>query len=492
MNLEKSLTRIIELFLIFQREVEARNRIDLFDINRLAEDVLVPVFKDIFDCQFLRNLNRQQRNFPGLDLADDNARIAFQVSSTSGIEKVKNTLEKVVRNQLYLRYDAIYIYILTEKQKRYDKKAIREIVGGRFDFDPARHIIDARDLIARIRELEYANIERVEQTLEVHLTNARKFFAPASAAKTEHLTLNLLPIAFPSDLYISKLNYSRNEMIEKARESGFFVSRRVSERGLVWAALNMKGLRFSSDWVTRSGEIITFRNLRDETLPLASLIEPSAADPIPVARYLRDESGDARLDRLNILRELLRTTLQAQLSHRGITWQHDEQVFFFVGGENQKERKEEWSRGRRGGRLVYQQYPYEHDPHRIKFHEHLAFEVNFDVYDGQWHMAIKPTWFCSSNGYKKSRWHDWRVSFRKREASNDLVYDLLLFVHELLRKEQERALLNEAMRPLITLGDLVTLGGMSPINDADWLQHDEKKKRKALNTKDALPLFGEL
>ena len=41
MRLQKSLDRILELFLIFRTEVRVHNQAGRVDINRLAEDVLV-------------------------------------------------------------------------------------------------------------------------------------------------------------------------------------------------------------------------------------------------------------------------------------------------------------------------------------------------------------------------------------------------------------------------------------------------------------------
>ena len=99
MNIGKSLDRIIELFRIFRTEVEDKNKAGLFDINHLSEDVLVPILRDIFDCQFLRNLNKETKNFPGIDLADANARIAFQVTSDNSLDKVVDSLTKVSRTK---------------------------------------------------------------------------------------------------------------------------------------------------------------------------------------------------------------------------------------------------------------------------------------------------------------------------------------------------------------------------------------------------------
>lgn len=200
MRLQKSLERILELFLIFRTEVQAHNQIGQFDINRLAEDVLVPIFRDTFDCQFLRNLNKEQQNYAGIDLADDQARIAFQVTSNPKIDKVKDALSKVVAHNHHLRYETIYVYVLTEKQKKYAKKPLQDITKGHFKFDPDIHIIDSSDVRARLAKLDYELIQRVEQTLEVHFSKPGKYFVRSHVPiKTETLTLNMMPITFPKN-----------------------------------------------------------------------------------------------------------------------------------------------------------------------------------------------------------------------------------------------------------------------------------------------------
>lgn len=490
MNLQRSIDRLIELFSIFRFGVETHNKAGLYDINSLAEDVLIPVFKDIYDCQFLRNLNREQRNHAGLDLGDDQARVGFQVTSQTGIDKIKETLAQIITHKLYLKYDTIYIYILTEKQKRYAKKTLLDLTRGHFKFDPEEHIIDSRDLIAKIKGFDYEIVQRIEQTLEVHFANPKKYFLqPHTPRKTEELILNLMPITFPDELFIGRVNYDREDVIRKSWDRNLKISFKSGERDVARAALEQKDLAFSSEWVVRSKEIITFYNLRDENLPLAAIIDPAVADPIPVRNYIRKEDGELHTDRVNILKDLLRNTLKAQLWHRGISWQHKERIFIFIDPEGGEVRKEYWSGGRKEGRIVYHQVKRGDDPSKLKFHEHLAFEASFDLYDDQWYLAIKPDMFCSFDGYKRSRYNKNRVSFLKRNDHNSDVLTDLLFISEILRKDQEEALLTEALRPRILLGELVKLDGATPIDDKEWLQQDEKKRRKALEKPPDMPLF---
>lgn len=76
--------RIRELLEIFSRRVNQDNISDRYDINRISESVMVPILRLLYDYRKLRNLNyTDDKNYPGIDLADDEAKIAFQITSTA-------------------------------------------------------------------------------------------------------------------------------------------------------------------------------------------------------------------------------------------------------------------------------------------------------------------------------------------------------------------------------------------------------------------------
>lgn len=39
---------------------------------------------------------KKRQNFPGIDLADDDAKVAIQVTSDKSLEKVKDSLKKII------------------------------------------------------------------------------------------------------------------------------------------------------------------------------------------------------------------------------------------------------------------------------------------------------------------------------------------------------------------------------------------------------------
>ena len=83
-NLQKCQARIGELIARFVTEIKGGTAMSRTDLNRVAESVLVPLFRAVYGYESLRNLNHTERmNFPGIDLADDTAKVAFQVTATS-------------------------------------------------------------------------------------------------------------------------------------------------------------------------------------------------------------------------------------------------------------------------------------------------------------------------------------------------------------------------------------------------------------------------
>jgi hypothetical protein len=105
-----------ELVSQLRTEVEAASAMQLYDTHKIAEEVVLGLFRELYGLSELRNLNADQKNFPGFDLADDNKRVAIQVTATPNIDKVKSTLETFVRDRLFDRYDKLIVYILTRKQ----------------------------------------------------------------------------------------------------------------------------------------------------------------------------------------------------------------------------------------------------------------------------------------------------------------------------------------------------------------------------------------
>jgi hypothetical protein len=144
------------------------------DINKVSETILIPLFTEVYGYRELKNLNRESLNYPGIDLGDETARVAFQITSTSDSEKVKHTLRKFTEYKLYEKYDKLIIYILTKKQKSYSGSGYEEIIQDKFTFDKDKDIWDYRDILREIANFQIDKARRVESILEANFGEGRR------------------------------------------------------------------------------------------------------------------------------------------------------------------------------------------------------------------------------------------------------------------------------------------------------------------------------
>lgn len=171
MNLNEIQERINKLLSFFVTEVKGATAMGRADINHVSEVVLVPLLSKVFDYPNLANLNyTEQANYPGVDLGDLVARVAFQVTSTSTSKKVKETLTKFVSHELYKEYGHLIIYNLAEKQASYLGEGFDEIIQGKFDFNKDKDIIDYRDVLTIVSSFQVDKALEILHLLEVNFS----------------------------------------------------------------------------------------------------------------------------------------------------------------------------------------------------------------------------------------------------------------------------------------------------------------------------------
>nr|WP_321482064.1 SMEK domain-containing protein [uncultured Cohaesibacter sp.] len=195
MKREDLLTKSSGLLARFAFDVRVKNSMGLFDINTIAEDLLIPVFSVVFDCPELKNQNKIQLNFPAIDLGCSKSRTSLQITSDASSSKALKTINKFEEYDLGSDFDRLLIYVLTERQKSYSSKKLVEAASGcSVDFDPERDIIDYQRLSQLLSELPDAKVEAVADILEdffVAEDISRKFrtelnaFLEVSAQKIE-------------------------------------------------------------------------------------------------------------------------------------------------------------------------------------------------------------------------------------------------------------------------------------------------------------------
>lgn len=412
MRLNQIQERINELFANFVTQVKGATAMSRTDINRVSEVVLVPVLSKAFDLPHLRNLNYTEYfNYPGIDLGDPEAKVAIQVTSTSNSDKVKDTLTKFIKNELYKKYERLIVYNLAEKQDSYSGKGFEEIIEGRFKFDKDRDIIDYRDVLRAVSSFQIDKARRIERVLEANFGREDySFFDEPEEEPIETVHLNLLELFFPDTLYQADLDIDRDGVIRNSLSSKKRLYWDSSPRDVAQGALEQLGLRFSVDWECYEGKVITFHDLNDDDIPLARIIDRGTVTPVrPAERYFTvNKKVDENRER--VFKSLLRRCLQQKLYRLGVQWQHHDKLFIFSEVNGEPVRKEESFGRQQDDRTVFERKMKTSRPDEIYYCKHFALRTNYKRIGKSWYLLIKPDWFFSYDGYKRSFYSDERLS----------------------------------------------------------------------------------
>ena len=146
------------------------------DINRISETVLIPLFAEVYNYRNLKNLNRERTNFPAIDLGDDDAKVAFQITAGADIAKIRDTLRKFEDNRLHQRFSKLYIYDLVTKQKKFHKNLRKTVEQDGFYFDRSKSVLDYRDVIKETEGLPIDRVFKIQSILESYFGDGRTSF----------------------------------------------------------------------------------------------------------------------------------------------------------------------------------------------------------------------------------------------------------------------------------------------------------------------------
>jgi len=84
MNLLHVQNRINELMARWVASLKGAGSMGHTDLNQVSETVLAPLLREVYGLPGLRNLNTPEApNYAAVDLGDDGARVAIQVTATA-------------------------------------------------------------------------------------------------------------------------------------------------------------------------------------------------------------------------------------------------------------------------------------------------------------------------------------------------------------------------------------------------------------------------
>lgn len=468
MRLASAQDRIHELFSFFVTQIKGATAAGLYDKNKLSETVLVPLFSEVFGFGHLRNLNASQAaNFPAIDLADDTAKVAIQVTATASGNKVQATIDGFMDHGLHHTYSRLIVYVLSEKQKSYSVKTNHFKAEGGFRFDPKADILDYRDLLKLIAGFQIDKVERIRHLLEANFGDPKTLYAMGTAGpvvpRVERIHLNALRVSFPTTLYIAELIPQEQDEDGDSVSSASRKRSRSRPRELTRKALSKLGLKFAADWELHGNNLITFHNLEDPELPLSKVIDLGTVTSLSPEEFYGIDVNQER-----VFKSLLRKCLQQKLYRRGVGWQDREALFFFMEENGQDKRVERWEGEKWTERTVFERTRKNTNPEETLYCKHLAFGVQFKLLDGDWYLAIKPEWFFSWDGYKPSYYGADKIEWLKRKENNMHVYNHFRFISYYLTHREPSDLFQQPKEyPYLTLSGVAPFDGPF-LDDERW------------------------
>lgn len=427
LEIENQLRDVVSRIIV---QVELATSQGRTDINLALEDAFIPILKSIYNMPHLVNLNRKQKNYPGIDLGDDHDRVAFQITSTTTLDKVKATIRQFMDRGYYNTFDELFILMLARKQASYSQASVNELLTDQFAFNCKKHIIDVGDILGQVSGLRLAAQERVLAEFKHILgeVDASISFSSEGVSAPTAITSNLQQIRLPEAAYVGELTIDDQSVIARAKAELNYKDKAKSRKSVVKMALLLNGVETDA-WVCHDNKPISFLDI--EQCGLRSVVDEGSVERLEIS----DLAGSPELDNVNILKQLLSAAAREQLKKHHVRM-HAKDGFFFFGPveEGQIERKETWVGKKAATRRVYELKHQHKDPTKVAHHTHFSFDLTFTKLDGDWYAQIVPSWYYSYNGYVRSHWHEDLLSTQKRLEHNATVRNMVRFVAHFLSK----------------------------------------------------------
>jgi hypothetical protein len=452
-----------ELIAQLRFQVESASAMGSYDTHKVAEFALCGPLRELYGWMALRNVNSEEANSPGIDLADDLARVAIQVTGTADLAKIKHTIEVFIDHGLDQKYDRLIVFILSKKQGSYSQASIDASANGRLTFSASKDIWDYQDISATAASATPQQLQSVVKHLKAYLRGTPVGLADEDidppSEPPESLLANLIELYFPSTLYFAHMS------VDLIARHG---KRRPGQMRKTISEFNKERKKpVPSGYVTHGKLIISFLDLTDSDSPFRHLIEPGTAEKHTSEDFLKIDP-----DRERVFKSLLRSTLQQRLFAEHVRWEHGDRQFIFLPREDdQNQRYIEWRGEKTATRAVFDRKYNKKDPSKVLLQKHLSFAVQFLCFDDNWFISITPSWFFSFGpDFKKSNYAFQNLSWIKRQETNQSVMNHFRFIATWLKSIDEETLFSsDGHAVLLSFGNMVTFDDAPALDDSKWL-----------------------
>ena len=265
---------------------------------------------------------------------------------------------------------------------------------------------------------------------------------------TETLTLNLLPVStLPTTLHIAPTECT------STRE--------------VYAKASDMGARLPPELVFSDKTIISVHDFRADPA-WRHVCECGAAEPVAFTeRFTLTSPADC-----NLAAQFLYRCLEGFAAYAGLRYYHSDRVFFvpYVKHDGTAQTRPFRSSRRHSTRHITRGLvtPLGGRAHGFK---HCAFHAEFLLVESRWFLQISPTYFYTSDGYRKKFNADEFLAVIKRRERNRAVYSQLRLWEQYLCSAGRHSLLDAGYAHM-AFGQLETCTIARAVPDVFWSKAD--------------------
>ena len=148
---KKALTILYEIIEKIGKDIPSSQYSDLSDVSKKHEYTIMHLLNILFGYK-LYNTNDISKNFPAIDLADDENKLAYQITYNLDKNKPSDTITKFLTNKKtehYRDYTLIIFYLVTKPEYTEDEiKAFKEQLKNKFDI---QDIYDLKNYADKIK-----------------------------------------------------------------------------------------------------------------------------------------------------------------------------------------------------------------------------------------------------------------------------------------------------------------------------------------------------
>lgn len=207
--------KIIYQLSIYVNDIELKAENNLLDDNVLSEDFI----KDLLNVCMgwnLINLNTNTSRFPGIDLGDKERHIGVQVTSTKTSQKILDSLNTIVKNNIDKDFNEIYFFILGKKQKSYSVDFAKY---NTLDCSE-NNIWDVSDIIAWCVHYDAMHMEQVWNVIKREIViDDVKYNIPIEVKKSILELKNIVHKIFKSSSQLVESHYITEDYLDEAKKS---------------------------------------------------------------------------------------------------------------------------------------------------------------------------------------------------------------------------------------------------------------------------------